>query len=147
VKIAIVGTSSHRDLKPSSADGWDVWGMNKTYNFPTLSEYTLWFDLHDLDEMYGDSEQSIEPGEYVDWLKDEKRAIPVILFPDQITEHHIPNAQPFHTGPLVERFGSYFTNSVSWMIAYAITLKPDIIGVYGVDMELRHEHGWEPSVC
>jgi len=147
MKIAIVGTSPHKDQAPTPADGWVVWGMNKTHNFPTLQSFTKWFDLHDLDEMYGESDQSVDPGEYMDWLKDKHREVPVVMFPDQIRKHEIPNAEPFHTDILVKQFGTYFSNSVSWMIARAITFQPETIGVYGVDMGQQHEYAWErPSV-
>jgi hypothetical protein len=34
----------------------------------------------------------------------------------------------------VRRFGGYFNNTVSWLIAYAISKQPQVLGVYGVDM-------------
>lgn len=42
---------------------------------------------------------------------------------------------------LLERFGSVFSSSISWMLAYALFLGYDEIALYGIDMIADDEYG------
>ena len=55
----------------------------------------------------------------------------------------------FPLSEIIEMFGSsFFTNTVSYMIAYAIYLDVKTIEVYGVDLDAESEYEHQkPSVC
>lgn len=53
----------------------------------------------------------------------------------------LPDAQLLPAKELVEKFGRRMSSSMAWMMAWAIMMKPDCIGVYGVDMRDSFEYG------
>lgn len=53
----------------------------------------------------------------------------------------LPGAQLLPAKNLVNAFGKRMSSSIAWMMAWAITLEPDRIGIYGVDMLDGFEYG------
>ena len=122
MKIAIVGkASTSRGLAPYGDHDWEIWLIHDMYK--EKDRWTRFFEIHDLDFV-----KQHRPEDYV-WLMDHQREV-YIRDPHQ----DFPNANLFPWRELVERFGNYFTNTISWQIAYAIQLGATTIGIYGVDM-------------
>lgn len=131
LKVAIVGTApSSRDLAPFNDASWEIWGCSNVYKH--IPRWGRWFELHDLESRKNTDEY---PGHY-DWLK--KQTTPVYM---QEVHDEIPGSVAYPKQQILDEFGGYFTNSVSYMIALAIQEGAVEIGIYGVDMAVQDADG------
>lgn len=141
-KIAIIGTApSSVNLAPYNDPTWEIWAL-KVWNAP---RWDVFFEIHEATE--GERRW---PKEYVEFLRKEHRAGDGGLKPlmTQGKVEHWPNSKPYPLEAAIKRFGSYFTNQVSYMLALAIMQHGadvkgtksviDQIGLWGVDMA---QHG------
>ncbi|KKL78586.1 hypothetical protein LCGC14_2023340 [marine sediment metagenome] len=127
-KILIIGKApSSMSDAPCSDTSWDVWTLSDMVMLKQVPRCTLHFELHSYDFMVGRGESQPQ---YLEWLK-QKHDFPIIC-----SEHikEFPSCVLFPKVEIVERFGTYFSNTVSWMIALAIQKGATDIGIYGVDM-------------
>ncbi len=132
MKVAIVGTAkTSRHLAPFNDNSWDIWGVSDDHDIP---RWNAWFDIHNIDCR---KNQEIYPG-YWQWLTQQTK--PVYM---QDVVAAIPGSVKFPKDELIQRFGGYFTNSVSWMLAFAIQQDAEAIALYGVDMAVEDDgtHG------
>ena len=156
-KLAIVGFTSSLHDAPWGDPEWDVLPCNNLHNQigDLWKRATGWFNLHAWPDI------ACDPG-HVEWLT--QAPFPVFLFPEAIAAAEkdgitIPNAVPFPHREIVNAFAGqlaghrYFTNSVSWMVAFAIMriLDADVddgeIALYGIDMATGSEYASQrPSV-
>jgi len=143
--VAIVGfaPSSMSDVRHLfNNPDWEIWGLNQLYiAFPPIVEQaTRWFQIHHrttYDQTIGRDHSHHE------WLTKQDR-FPVYM---QVRNDDIPMSVPFPKEHLLTMFRRYFTNSISWEIALAISEGFEEIAVFGVDMAQDTEHGFErPSV-
>lgn len=138
-KVAIVGKApSSRGLAPFDDPTWEIWtcstlGVNK--EVPRISRH---FEIHPLD--WYRKKDAMRP--YYDWLT--RCKMPVYL---SKVDPAIPTGVAYPLDTIVERFGSYFTNTVSWMMALAIHEHASHIHVYGVDMAADTEYGTQRPSC
>lgn len=124
--IAICGFAlGHVNEAPFGDPAWEKWGINRLHTVHP-GPYDAYFNIHDLEQYHG------EDAEHLAYLKNFDG--PVYLRPQDIGKYDVPNAVPFPADELVKKFGRYFNNTVSWLIAYAIEQHPTRMGVYGVDM-------------
>lgn len=136
-KIAIVGyayTSMH--LAPFNDPEWEIWGLNDLYN--SIPRWDRMFQLHTPAEM-----KRVYPpdSEHWGWLQAQTK-------PVYMTKQMFPNVTAYPKDEILKRFPrKYFTNSLSWMIAYAIHEGAKTIGVWGVDMALDEEYGYQRPSC
>jgi hypothetical protein len=107
---------------------------------PPETKWDAWFQLHDIKEHHPK-----DMGEHVEWLA--AQPMPIFMWAEHIPKYPIPNAVPFPRDAVVAHFGRYFTNTVSWMIAYAILAKFQKVGVYGVDMAQDSEYAHQRPSC
>jgi len=127
--IAIVGfAEGHAGEAPYGQDGWELWGINRLHTLDIVKDkhFDAWFNLHDLEKFHG------KDTEHLEFL--EQFEGPVYLRAEDIGKYPIPNETPFPSSELVKQFGSYFNNTISWLVAYAITKQPAELGLFGVDM-------------
>jgi hypothetical protein len=153
-KVAIVGfTPTREEAWPLLDDPeWDVWGMNNLHlqpGVPPASKFDLWWDLHPVDMIAADTPHAA-------WLAAGADGVPVLVWN---ARPEWPTAQTFHREVITDRFGRYFTNSVSWMVAAALlqimSQSPDgvrapegaTIAVYGVDMATTTEYAAQRPSC
>lgn len=155
-KIAIVGCSDSKDLAPYDDDSWEIWSMNNAYAH--VRRRNLWFEIHPIKKENGKyyRRKLIKPGifEYVtdfrgakveEYLMELARLdIPVLM---QQKWDIIPKSEPYPIDKAVKTFGTYFTNSVSYMIAFALMQGATDIGCYGVDMATGSEYGPQRPSC
>lgn len=140
-KIAIVGKApSSRMAAPFGDVSWEIWGLTDLYTL--IPRFDRWFELHEIDP------RKKGWGPYWDWLKKDHGK------PLYIREPHpeLPHGIIYPKREIVTRFGSYFTNSVSWMIALAIQENATHISLYGVDMAqhadgVRSEYAHQRPSC
>jgi len=59
----------------------------------------------------------------------------------------VPTSVPYPMEEMLKKYGGYFTNSVSWMIALAIQEGAEEIHVYGVDMAVHTEYHHQRPSC
>jgi len=147
VKVAILGTvPTSKMLAPFEDDTWEIWVCSPGNRGGVIPRVTRWFELHGVIDMYG-PENNEWRGPYFDWLK--TQSFPVYM---QEPNDLLPQAKVFPRDALLREFGSFgrnnFTSSISWMIAYAMHLKTEEIGIYGVDMAATEEaYGAQKSGC
>ena len=141
-KIAIIGKCNDtRFAAPFDDKDVDVWTFSPTVDNGEcdrdLQRWDVWFDVHDLGYV-----ETCAPG-YREWLAKQKK--PVYLsrgYSDQ------PNANvfPLDTVKNLTPY-PYFNNTVSYVLALAISTNPEWIGLFGVNMAARSEYGHQRPSC
>jgi hypothetical protein len=59
----------------------------------------------------------------------------------------IPHSVAYPINEIIAKYGGYFTNTISYMIAYAIYLGAKEIGIWGVDMAVDSEYHHQRPSC
>ena len=139
--VYIVGFADSWTDTPFDEPGAEFWGLNNLHSMTnaTKKPWSRWFQLHDVDKHHPDDGDA-----HLAWLSAQK--FPVLMFEEHI-DTRVSNAQPYPKADVIEHFGGYFTNSISWMIALAIQEGYEKIGVYGVDMAQDSEYGHQRPSC
>lgn len=120
--------------------GADLWGMNALHKVAGDRPWSRWYQLHDIDTHHPQDKD-----EHIEWLAN--AGIPIVMWAEHIEKYKVPNAVPYPREQVVNHFGGYFTNTVSWMIAHAIAEGRKKIGVYGVDMAQDSEYAHQRPSC
>lgn len=151
-KIAIVGYTTSANEAPYADPEWEIWGMNDLYSvqrksmdFKTVyaaGGFHAWFDLHKLTKKYEEDKAA-----HFAWLHTPQK-MPVVVWD---SEGMPENCVTYPREQMVERFGNYFTNTVSWQMALAISMLEGFEGaelaIYGVNMSVGVEYeSQKPSV-
>ena len=129
VRIIIIGKGP--GWKDAPVEG-ETWGVNSLI---LRRPVKLAFQMHDLeaDENKGSIKKQID--------EVNRLGIPVVTGKKY---KFLPTSIPF---PIDEMPSKYFTNSIAYMVAYAIYKGATEIDLYGVPFFLRHEHlGERPCV-
>lgn len=127
-KVCIVGfADGHKLEAPYDSDDFEFWGINRLHTDPAVpsDRFHRWFNLHDLIKYHGEDKEHLE---FLAGFSGE-----IVLREEDIDKVPFP-AVPFPRQELVERYGRYFNNTISWLIAYALELGFSEIHLYGVDM-------------
>lgn len=138
-KVCIIGFADSKTQAPYEDDSYEFWGVNEMWSDPTVKRTDVIFELHDYKWI---CEGKRIKG-HIDWLR-ENKTVPVFM---QKHYDDIPLSVPFPKDRLVERFGSYFTNTISWEIALAIELGFKEIRIYGVNMANDVEYASQRPSC
>lgn len=137
MKIAIVGGApSSRDLAPYDDTEWTIWTLSPA-NRGLVKRADAWFELHALSDLESPRWREWN-GTYLKYLRG--LSVPVYM---QTKNDLVPNAVVFPTSDIAEFDAAFFTSSMAMMLAYAITLKPEELAVYGVDCSSDGEYGYE----
>ncbi len=136
LKIAIVGSApSSASLAPFDDPEWEIWGINGM--FSSLPKWDRWFELHTLD----DAKRWKKRGKaMVEWAKQQNKPI-------YMQRSYAENIEVFPFDELVNEYGRYFTNTISWLIAFALSLRADELAIYGVDMAQTTEYQKQRASC
>jgi len=148
-KVAIVGcaeTTKDKVRNLYKREGWEIWGINTLWKSTphVIPKATRWFMTHKYDRVInekGDFEQW-------EWLKRVK-AFPIYMLGEHSGDRskEVKMAIPYPIGEIKQKFGTYFTNSISYEMALAIYEGFKEIHLYGVEMALSGEYGYQrPSV-
>lgn len=136
-KVAIVGfASGHAHKAPFADEEVETWGINQLWKVLPDRRWDRWFELHSLYDFYHANDG------HKDFLRElSSKDIPVYVREEDYKlalEWGIETAQPFPHNIILDRFRPYFTNTISWLIALAIMMRPEWLGLYGVDMAQDH---------
>jgi hypothetical protein len=155
-RIAIVGCSDSKDTAPYGDKSWEIWSMNNTFNYTKRQD--MWFEVHPI-ILVGDQykrRKLIGPGVF-EWsddfrgqpMKEYMLALAHLNCPVYMQQHWdiIPKSLPYPIDDITHRFGRYFTNSVSYIIAMAIISGATEIGCFGIDMAAGSEYGPQRPSC
>ena len=133
-KVAIVGfAAGHAHKAPFGDESIETWGINQLWKVLPDRRWDRWFELHSLWEFYHANEPHKEFLRTLGcpvYVREQDYAIAL--------EWGIETAQPFPHRVLLEQFRPYFTNTISWLLALAIMMRPEWMGIYGVDMAQDH---------
>ena len=144
-KVAIVGfaPSSMKDVQFMFKDpDVEIWSLNQLYMaFPEIVEHTTrWFQIHHRTSY----DQTINRDHsHHEWLA-KQDSFPIYM---QEKEADVPASVRLPKEMMIDIFGSYWTNSISWEIALAIYEGFEKIYLFGIDMAQDSEYSFErPSV-
>jgi len=128
-EVAICGfASSTRHLIPFDNDQVEIWGLNQLYRH--ISRADRWFDIHRKWD-----EDNVEGTDHPGWLKD--CGIPVYMVkrnPD------LPTSIRFPIERMITSASDYFTSTVAYMLALAISEGFSKIHMYGIDLVVGTEY-------
>ena len=138
-KVCIVGFAESKVQTPFDDDSFEFWGVNEMYMDPTIKKLDVIFELHD----YKWIKEGKRLKGHLKWLQD-NQDVPVFM-----QEHFedIPMSFPYPKRAILDRFGSYFTNTISWEVALAIHLGFKEIRIYGVNMANDVEYASQRPSC
>ena len=148
-KVAIVGcaeTSKDKIKNLYKQEGWEIWGINTLWKSTqhVLPHATRWFMTHKYDRVI------TEKGDFSQWEWLTKvKAFPIYMLGAHSGDRseQVKMAIPYPIAEIKQKFGTYFTNSISYQIALAIYEGFKEIHLYGVEMALSGEYGYQrPSV-
>lgn len=130
-KVAVCGSApASIAMIPQDDPEWDIWGLNSTHLTQTF-RFDAWFDVHGFGLI-----QHVHKGKHWEWLKQQTK--PIFL---QAKHPEIPYSVSYPKALILERFKRrYFTSGISWMLALAIEMGYETIGVFGIDMAQKEEY-------
>jgi hypothetical protein len=135
-KVAIIGCADSKNEAPwHLTEEFEFWGVNNLF-LTFQKPFTRWFDIHQFTQEGGKWFRRGKPdfrGMPVDKYLENLGKLPWPVYMQQ-SNPLVPNAIPFPFAAMVQAFGSYFTNSISWQIALGIAEGFKELHVYGVDM-------------
>lgn len=155
-KVAIVGFASHWVAAPFDDSEFEIWSLNEAYDlrFPDGSDPWLkagterrlrWFEVHGREEQYDGN-----PFVHTRSTTTEHAAKMTALNCTVYMQKHwddIPNSVAYPLDAMIAKYGGYFTNSISYMLALAIDEGFKEIHVYGVDMAQGTEYAAQRPSC
>lgn len=138
--VYIVGFAPSWSSTPWDQPDSHYWGMNALHKLAPDKKWNAWFQLHDVAEHHPD-----DMAEHMEWLANQD--MPVYMWEEHLAKYPLPNGVPYPREQILTKYGRYFTNTVSWMIAMSIEVKFQKIGVYGVDMAQDTEYQSQRPSC
>lgn len=145
-KVAICGFAPSWKEAPFDSSDTEIWVLNEMYrvaNEVKNFRADRWFEIHDL---FSASKAVKEHQEFL-------QQCPCPLYVQKKYEH-LPNAIVFPFEEIIKFFENkgiagarYFTNSISYFIAYAIYLGFEEISIFGVDMATSSEYQAQRPSC
>lgn len=135
-KVAIIGYTPTRDEAPWADPTFEKWACNNLHlHLRPDQQWDRLYDLHDYKTIASD-----KPHEA--FLR--QCAKPVFVWQPR---PEWPTSVAFPKAAVLESFGNYFTNSISWMIAAAILEGATEIHIYGVDLAQGTEYAAQRPSC
>lgn len=126
MKIALVGTTASKFQAPFDDPDWKIWACSPG-NVGQLSRWDAWFQPH--------APENLEQMRHFLIEEHDKPIYMRKVYPE------FPSSVAFPFDEMVAEFGDkFFSSVIAWMLAYAITLKPEAVGIWGVDMACEGEY-------
>ncbi len=139
-KVAIIGKAlSSRELAPYDDESWEIWTLSDMVPAGLAPRFTRHFEIHPFDWLSQGQE------EYFDWLRAISDA--PIYVRSELEAKQLPAGVALPVDEMVAKYGRYFTNTVSWMIATAIESGAKEIGLWGIDMAQEPEYKAQRPSC
>lgn len=131
-KVAIVGyAESSRMQAPFDDPTFSVWGMNQLYRH--IPRADRWFEIH-----HNWHEHVVEGTDHLGWLK--SAPIPIYMV-ERVKE--IPQSVTYPIDRIIAAHKDYFTSSIAYMIALALTEGFKTIHLYGIDLVVGDEWDYQ----
>lgn len=138
-RLAIVGFADSKKDAPYKDPGFEIWGLNDLHGI--IPRWTRWFDIHTPEVIDIDVKAGRAPPDKCGIGGLSKLTCPIYM---QERNPAVPNSVKFPLDEILQTFSKltgarYFTNSISYMIAYALYEgiitghQWDEIHVYGVE--------------
>jgi hypothetical protein len=128
-EVAICGfASSSRHLIPVDNDQVEIWGLNQLYRH--IDRADRWFDIHRHWE-----EDNVEGTDHPKWLRE--CGIPVYMVK---RDPELPTSVRFPIENSITSALDYFTSTVAYMLALAISEGFSKIHLYGIDLVVGTEY-------
>lgn len=138
LKIAIVGRAPSSDLQaPFDDPTWEMWTLSNGVSCGRVPRSTRHFELHPLEWI------DARRDGYTQWMTEHTSGRMYL----REANEKVPNSEVFPWERLVELYGGYFNNTVSWMICYALHCGATHISIYGVDMAADTEYDKQRPSC
>lgn len=118
-------------------EDWEVWGCGTAWQLTDRAD--RWFELHNIDAL---RQTPRLYGPHLNWL--DSQTIPIYV---KAKYQGIKNPVLFPIKEVVERFGNYWTNTISYMIAVAMLEGAEEIAVMGVNMAWNEEYSEQRPSC
>lgn len=151
-KVAIVGFASHWAQTNFDDPELEIWALNEFYDVapeqlkkPLAEGRVRWFEIHGRE-----SEYEGNPFFHSRNKSNEHAAkMAGLVCPVYMQQHwdDVPLSIPYPKDAMISAFGDYFTNSISWMMALAISEGFKEIQIYGVDMAQNLEYASQRPSC
>jgi len=148
-KIAVMGFGPTSEEAPIGDPSWKIFGL------PWDDKYKY---FHNLYEMHSKPVMELSnalvlserwTGTEVETICHRPRNYPKILL--EISENknqtlycqeaYFPGCLAYPFDKVIPFTGDYFISSVAYMLAHAISMRPDVLAVYGID--LQDDHEWD----
>lgn len=138
MKIILVGTAAQWREAPFDDPNCEIWVTGGIWGLvPRLDRYWEIHGTRTIEEIY-----LKEPG----WLEFVQKLGPRFICKD--ADPRWPDATVFDFQTAMKEFGTFFTSSISWMLATAILAQAKEIGVFGVNAAHGTEYGYQkPALC
>lgn len=141
LKVAIVGKApASLGLAPYHDPAWEIWTLSDLIVQKQVPRWTRHFEVHQHADI-----RNRGGGTYWKWMQELPADGNPVYMPEPPAD--IPAARKFPVEELVAKFGHYFTNTVSWMLAFALHEGAEEIGVWGVDMACSEEYKAQRPSC
>lgn len=135
MKVAIVGTGMGCENAPYNDKSWEIWTLPGLYTHKPEVERV--YEIHSAQTVI----ECKPPKDKFEWMMENVN----VCHPSLKTT--FKDARVIDFEGLIEKYGPYFTSSISWMIAEAIEEEATDIALYGVTMSSDNEYGHQkPSV-
>jgi hypothetical protein len=129
MKIAIIGNAESKKNAPYTDSEWKIWGLNE--EFPNLPRGDTWFQIHDRGVV---DINAIDP-EHLNKLK--ASTCPIYM---QKKRKDIPNSVSYPFNEMTKIHGKRFASTMDYMMALAISMNPEEIGIWGVNLAIGSEY-------
>jgi hypothetical protein len=144
MKIALLGSApSSRMLAPFDDPSWEIWACSAS-NRGILPRSEAWFEMHATDRRAPNPKLSA----YYKWLQGHPKVYM------QLKDPLFPGSVEYPKNEMIEEFGDmFFTSSVAWMAALAIsnltksTDEEKVLGFWGIDMAASDEYDYQRAGC
>lgn len=136
MKIGLIGSApSSCGLAPYEDPSWEYWACSPGVAGMAL-RIDAFFELH----RYRPGGEDSWTKEFIEWMN----ALGKPVYLAQLLPDVVPKGVLYPTEQMLAEFGrNWFTSSIAWMFALAITQQPEEIGLWGVDMSATDEYGWQ----
>jgi hypothetical protein len=141
LKVAIIGKApSSISLAPYNDESWEIWTLSDLPFTKEVPRWTRHFELHDPRVIINRG-----AGQYWKWLTEQPTNDKPIYMREMVPAIQAGVLFPWET--IIAKYGGYFNNTVSWLIAFAIQSGVKELGVFGVDMAQSQEYLAQRPSC
>lgn len=149
-KVAIIGFASHWIKAPFADPDFEIWSLNEFYDVApqqlgqVARDRLRWFEIHARGGTYDGNPfiHSRDGANHAEKLN----ALQCPIYMERRWDD-IPMSLALPVDQIVARYGDYYTNSISWMIAMALLEGFQEIHIYGVDMAQDTEYNVQRPSC